>query len=58
MQVAEAAALGVPCLASDLSVFREIDATGRRVFPVGDVEALARLMWRVKPSPSSYNVHE
>ncbi len=44
MQVAEAAALGVRCLASDLSVFCEIDARNRRLFPVGDVPALARLM--------------
>ena len=40
MQVAEAAALDVPCLASDLAVFREIDPTNRRVFPVGDADAL------------------
>lgn len=44
MQVAEAAALGVRCLASDLAVFREIDGTGRSVFPVGDADALAELM--------------
>lgn len=41
MQVAEAAALGVPCIASDLSVFREIDPKARTVVPVGDVAALA-----------------
>jgi glycosyltransferase involved in cell wall biosynthesis len=44
MQVAEAAALGVPCLASDLAVFREIDSTGRRVFPTGDSSALSAAM--------------
>ncbi len=53
MQVAEAAALHVPCLASDLPVFREIDPTGRTVFPVGDVGALARAMLRAVPGLSA-----
>ena len=44
MQVAEAAALGVPCLASDLPVFGEIDPAGRVTFPSGDVAALANLL--------------
>lgn len=51
MQVAEAAALGVPCLASDLPVFREIDPAGRRVFPPGDVAALADLLAEAAPRP-------
>ena len=45
MQVAEAAALGVPCLASDLAVFREIDSTNRRVFPTGDADALCEALF-------------
>ena len=44
MQVAEAAALGVTCLASDLPVFREIDPAGRVTFPCGDSAALAQLL--------------
>ena len=47
MQVAEAAALGVKCVASDLEVFREIDSAGRSVFPVGDVGALAEMLGEV-----------
>ena len=47
MQVAEAAALGVTCLASDLPVFKEIEPCGRLTFPVGDVAALARLLKEV-----------
>jgi len=45
MQVAEAAAMGIRCLASDLKVFREIDGNGRMTFPVGDVDALVGLMY-------------
>ena len=45
MQVAEAAALGVRCIASDLPVFGEIDATGRTTLPVGDVGALVKAMF-------------
>lgn len=41
MQVAEAAALGVRCIASDLSVFHEIDATRRETFRVGDFGELS-----------------
>ncbi len=47
MQVAEAAALGIVCIASDLPVFREIDPRGRITFPCGDVEALARVLLKV-----------
>ncbi len=44
MQVAEAAALGITCLASDLPVFGEIDPSGRVTFPAGDAAALAGLL--------------
>lgn len=44
MQVAEAAALKVPTISSDLSVFKEIDPTSRTTFPSEDVDALASLM--------------
>ncbi len=47
MQVAEAAALHVPCLASDLPVFREIDGACRRVFPTGDLKALVAELHRL-----------
>ena len=47
MQVAEAAALRCPCLASDLAVFREIDGTGRRVFPLGDLNSLVTELHRL-----------
>lgn len=48
MQVAEAAALKVPAIASDLSVFKEIDPTLRTTFPSGDVDALVGCLGRVK----------
>lgn len=39
--VAEALALGVPCVTYDLPVFREIFSEGRIGVPVGDIEGLA-----------------
>jgi len=47
MQVAEAAALKVPTIASGLSVFKEIDPTSRTTFPSGDVDALSACLERV-----------
>lgn len=47
MQVAEAAAIGVQTIASDLSVFKEIDPTLRTTFLSGDADALASSMGRI-----------
>lgn len=47
MPVAEAASLGITCVAADLPVFREIAPNGRVTFPVGDAEALARVLLKV-----------
>jgi glycosyltransferase involved in cell wall biosynthesis len=42
--IAEAMALGVPCVTYDLPVFNEVFSRGRIGAPIGDVAALARAM--------------
>jgi glycosyltransferase involved in cell wall biosynthesis len=51
LPLAEAAARGLPVLASDIPVFREIAPAGTSFFPLADAEALARQIERVAAAP-------
>lgn len=51
LSLAEAGARGLPVLASDIPVFREIAPRGTRFFPAGDSESLARLVEQSAATP-------
>lgn len=53
LPVAEAGACGLPVLASDIPIFREVAPSTAAFFPPGDVDALTRLVERFSAMPFS-----